>query len=88
MNSDADRELGGKAMGFWSCALIACTRYLRQLSTHSREGALVIVDEVEPGFSGALDLSNLPRKPSSNPLHHGHGPNRLPSTGGTVAARC
>jgi hypothetical protein len=55
MNSDADRELEGKAMGFGLCVDSLHPLSQAAFDPLAWEGALVIVDEVEQVFWHALD---------------------------------
>jgi len=57
MNSDADRELEGKAMGFGLCVDSLHPLSQAAFDPLAWEGALVIVDEVEQVFWHALDAS-------------------------------
>jgi hypothetical protein len=57
MNSDASRELEGKAMGFGLCVDSLHPLSQAAFNPLAWEGALVIVDEVEQVFWHALDAS-------------------------------
>jgi hypothetical protein len=57
MNSDDDRELEGKAMGFGLCVDSLHPLSQAAFNPLAWEGALVIVDEVEQVFWHALDAS-------------------------------